>query len=53
MDITEDYIKDFDKADPTQMLNVFSTPWFDVSQRSGRKQIVKNLCGIIRRAIYE
>lgn len=53
MDITEEYLKDFDKADPTHMLHVFSTPWFDLSQRSGRKQIAKNLCGIIRRAIDE
>ncbi|KXG52851.1 uncharacterized protein PGRI_081070 [Penicillium griseofulvum] len=43
-------------ADPSEELHrngaflyVNSTPWFDLDSQSGRKQVVANLCGLMRR----
>ncbi|PKY00727.1 hypothetical protein P168DRAFT_275162 [Aspergillus campestris IBT 28561] len=51
MDISDDYLLDFEVTTPRHMLYVSSTPWFDISQRSGRESILANLCGIMRRAM--
>jgi hypothetical protein len=53
MDMSDDYISNFESAAPTHMLYVSSTPWFDLSQKSGRENVLANLCGIMRRAISE
>ena len=53
MDMSDDYMLDFDSPTPTHMLYVSSTPWFDLSQRCGRENILANLCGIMYRAISE
>ncbi|KAJ5573727.1 uncharacterized protein N7459_008154 [Penicillium hispanicum] len=49
LDISHEYINDFESVAPTQFLYVSSTPWFDLSQRSGRENVVANLCAIMRR----
>ncbi|KAL4939479.1 hypothetical protein BDV06DRAFT_214247 [Aspergillus oleicola] len=51
MNMSDAYITDFGSATPEQMLNVFSTPWFDLTKRSGREGVLINLIGIMRRAI--
>ncbi|RAK81325.1 uncharacterized protein BO72DRAFT_483031 [Aspergillus fijiensis CBS 313.89] len=48
VDIGNEYLYNFEGTSPRHM---FSTPWFDLSQRSGRESILANLCGIMRRAI--
>jgi len=53
MDISDEYIMDFETTSPTHMLYVSATPWFDLSQKSGRESVLANLCGIVRRAISE
>ncbi|RAH68577.1 uncharacterized protein BO66DRAFT_127009 [Aspergillus aculeatinus CBS 121060] len=50
MDIGDEYLYDFEGTSPRHMLYISSTPWFDLSQRSGRESILANLCGIMRRA---
>ena len=52
-DLSDDYIEDFESPAPTHFLYVSSTPWFDLSQRSGRENVLANLCGIMRRALSE
>ncbi|PTU16915.1 hypothetical protein P175DRAFT_0541612, partial [Aspergillus ochraceoroseus IBT 24754] len=51
MDTSDAYIADFESATPKQMLNMFSTPWFDLTKRSGREGVLINIIGIMRRAI--
>lgn len=53
MDLSDDYILDFESTTPTHMLYVSSTPWFDLSQKSGRENVLANLCGIMRRAVSD
>ncbi|KAE8152935.1 hypothetical protein BDV25DRAFT_137337 [Aspergillus avenaceus] len=53
VDISDDYLSDFESPTPTHMLYVNATPWFDLSQRSGRESVLANICGIMRRAISE
>jgi hypothetical protein len=53
MDFSDDYILDFESITPTHMLYVSSTPWFDLSQKSGRENVLANLCGIMLRAVSE
>ncbi|CAG8362076.1 unnamed protein product [Penicillium salamii] len=50
-EISDEYVQDFESHAPSSFLYVDSTPWFDLSSRSGREQVVKNLCGIMRRAV--
>jgi hypothetical protein len=47
-EITDTYIQDFESPTPTSFLYVNSTPWFDLTSKSGREQVVLNLCGIMR-----
>ncbi|KAL2810967.1 hypothetical protein BJX63DRAFT_297993 [Aspergillus granulosus] len=49
MDLSDDYILDFDSTTPSHMLNVISTPWFDLTQKSGREHVLANLIGIMHR----
>jgi hypothetical protein len=53
MDISDDYILDFESRTPSHMLNVSSTPWFDLNQKSGRENVLMNIVGIMRRAIQD
>jgi hypothetical protein len=48
MDMSDTYLADLESATPEQMLNVFSTPWFDLTERSGREGVLMNLIGIMR-----
>ncbi|CAG8386151.1 unnamed protein product [Penicillium salamii] len=50
-EISDEYLQDFESHAPSSFLHVDSTPWFDLSSRSGREQVVMNLCGIMRRAM--
>ncbi|KAL2809796.1 hypothetical protein BJX63DRAFT_404189, partial [Aspergillus granulosus] len=50
-DISDDYIADFDGTTPSHMLEVSSTLWFDLTQKSGREQVLTNLIGIMHRGI--
>lgn len=43
-----DYLQDFESTAPSSFLHVTSTPWFDIKSRSGREQVILNLCGIMR-----
>lgn len=47
-EINDEYLQDFESDAPTCFLDVNSTPWFDLSSKSGREQAVMNLCGIMR-----
>ncbi|PLB50834.1 hypothetical protein P170DRAFT_455231 [Aspergillus steynii IBT 23096] len=47
-EISAEYLHDFESDSPTCLLHVNSTPWFDLSSKSGREQVVMNLCGIMR-----
>ncbi|RAL02363.1 uncharacterized protein BO80DRAFT_492520 [Aspergillus ibericus CBS 121593] len=49
-DISGEYVEEFEKSTRTHFLHVSCTPWFDLSQRSGREHVVANICGIVRRA---
>ncbi|PLN86320.1 hypothetical protein BDW42DRAFT_159002 [Aspergillus taichungensis] len=42
-DISDQYLSDFESASPSTFIYVTSTNWFDLSSRSGREQVVKNL----------
>jgi hypothetical protein len=48
MDMSDTDLADLESATPEQMLNVFSTPWFDLTERSGREGVLMNLIGIMR-----
>lgn len=50
IDISDDYIGDFESVAPTHFLYVSSTPWFDLSQRSGRENVTANICAIMGQA---
>ncbi|KAI2741992.1 hypothetical protein DTO013F2_8655 [Penicillium roqueforti] len=47
-EISDEYLLDFESDAPSCFLHVNSTPWFDLSSKSGREQVVMNLCGIMR-----
>ena len=47
-EITDSYLEDFESPTPASFLYVNSTPWFDLTSRSGREQVVLNLCGLMR-----
>ncbi|KAJ6081470.1 hypothetical protein N7499_006344 [Penicillium canescens] len=47
-EITDEYLLDFESDTPSCFLHVNSTPWFDLSSKSSREQVVMNLCGIMR-----
>lgn len=53
LEISYEYMETFDGPTPTHMLYVSSTPWFDLSQKGGRKNVLANWCGIMYRAISE
>ncbi|OOF97364.1 hypothetical protein ASPCADRAFT_143774 [Aspergillus carbonarius ITEM 5010] len=50
IDISQEYIQEFEDSSPTHFIHASCTPWFDLSQRSGREHVVTNICGIMRRA---
>ncbi|PNY26775.1 Uncharacterized protein TCAP_03288, partial [Tolypocladium capitatum] len=47
-DISNEYLENFDSDAPTSFIYVNSTPWFDLSSKSGRSHVLSNLCGIMR-----
>ncbi|KAL5350921.1 hypothetical protein ACLOAV_004494 [Pseudogymnoascus australis] len=47
-EISSAYLEDFESTVPTSFMHVISTPWFDLSSKTGREQVVSNLCGIMR-----
>lgn len=53
MDLSGAYLDDLDNPSPTHMLYVSATPWFDLSQESGRRNVLLNICGIMQFAITE
>ncbi|PLB54010.1 hypothetical protein P170DRAFT_451896 [Aspergillus steynii IBT 23096] len=50
-EITSDYLNDLESLSPTSFLYLDSTPWFDLDSTYGRKQVVSNLCGLMRREL--
>jgi hypothetical protein len=48
-EISKEYFSNFESLSPSAFLYVNSTPWFDLDSQSGRKQVVANLCGLMRR----
>ncbi|CAG8002562.1 unnamed protein product [Penicillium salamii] len=50
-EISDEYLQDIESHAPSSFLHVDSTPWFDLSSRSGREQVVLNLCCIMRWAL--
>ncbi|CEJ62668.1 hypothetical protein PMG11_11162 [Penicillium brasilianum] len=50
-EITEEYLLNFESPSPSSFLHVNSTPWFDLDSPSGRRQVVLNLCGLMRREL--
>ncbi|KAF3405667.1 hypothetical protein F1880_010336 [Penicillium rolfsii] len=50
-EITEEYLLNFESPLPSSFLYVNSTPWFDLDSPSGRRQVVLNLCGLMRREL--
>ncbi|KAL4923027.1 uncharacterized protein BDV17DRAFT_25677 [Aspergillus undulatus] len=47
-EFSADNLNNFESTTPSSFLYVTSTPWFDIDSRSGREQVVLNLCGIMR-----
>ncbi|KKK13636.1 hypothetical protein P175DRAFT_0556954 [Aspergillus ochraceoroseus IBT 24754] len=46
--INDEYLRDFESAAPSNFIYVTSTPWFDLTSRNGRDQVVQNLSCIMR-----
>lgn len=49
-DTDQDYLDNFDTGSPAGFIYVSSTPWFDLTTKSGRKHVVSNICGLTRLA---
>lgn len=50
VDFTVDYVEELENPSSPHFLYVTATRWFDINSRSGREDILFNLCGIMRRA---
>ncbi|KAJ5804203.1 uncharacterized protein N7518_000506 [Penicillium psychrosexuale] len=48
-EISDEYIEDFGLDLPSSFIPVVATPWYDLSSESNRKQVVLNLCALMRR----
>ncbi|KAJ5545556.1 hypothetical protein N7461_007860 [Penicillium sp. DV-2018c] len=48
--VSDEYIADFESETPSQFLRVTVTRWLDLNTKTGRENVVKNLCGIMQRA---
>jgi hypothetical protein len=46
--ITEEYLRDFGSPSPSSCITVVATPWYDLSSVSNRRQVVLNLCALMR-----
>ncbi|POR35254.1 Uncharacterized protein TPAR_04545 [Tolypocladium paradoxum] len=47
-EISQEYLDDFESDEPRSFLYVNSTPWFDLSSKTGRGHVVSNICGMMR-----
>lgn len=48
-EISDEYVKDFGLDSLDSFIPVVATPWYDLSNESNRKEVVLNLCAIMRR----
>ncbi|KAJ6185812.1 hypothetical protein N7519_007113 [Penicillium mononematosum] len=46
--ISDEYIQDLGSESPSSCITVVATPWYDLSSASNRKQVVLNLCALMR-----